>query len=426
MEQVNIQFFCFDFSGTAISFNNSNNCVYLAGNPIGKEYRFTVKALDNGLPSLQAKTEVIIAVKDWHKGILQFENKSYSVNVQENFPPQKQLLTVAAKLRNYNGSIFYEFIDGNWPSNKASEYFKIKRKSGKISLVKSLDHETVPTFNLMVKASAGESDIATCFIHINVININDNPPKFDSKTYKIEIAEDTPHNTTILQIHATDEDNDGSLLRYTLVAEDEHLFSLNSISGEIKTRATLDIETMRVHELGIVVTDSAGHFDKATVKITLIDVNDTPPKFEKETYEATSSEDTLLDEVIFSVYATDLDSNSIIQYFIKENLPRNIFDINIKTGDILLKRPFKEPFYVITVLAYDGIHSAEAVVRLIVQDVNNYKPIFASAYYNVSVNENNDDFVVKVEATDQDRNDTLIYTLQGDGNGIFDVDKETG
>ena len=398
----------------------------MAGNPIGKEYRFTVKALDNGLPSLQAKTEVIIAVKDWHKGILQFENKSYSVNVQENFPPQKQLLTVAAKLRNYNGSIFYEFIDGNWPSNKASEYFKIKRKSGKISLVKSLDHETVPTFNLMVKASAGESDIATCFIHINVININDNPPKFDSKTYKIEIAEDTPHNTTILQIHATDEDNDGSLLRYTLVAEDEHLFSLNSISGEIKTRATLDIETMRVHELGIVVTDSAGHFDKATVKITLIDVNDTPPKFEKETYEATSSEDTLLDEVIFSVYATDLDSNSIIQYFIKESLPRNIFDINIKTGDILLKRPFKEPFYVITVLAYDGIHSAEAVVRLIVQDVNNYKPIFASAYYNVSVNENNDDFVVKVEATDQDQNDTLIYTLQGDGNGIFAVDKETG
>ena len=421
-------FFCFDFSGTAISFNSSNNFVYLAGNPIGKEYRFTVKAYDNGLPALQAKTEIVIAVKDWHKGILQFENKSYSVNVQENFPLQKQLLTVAAKLRNYNGSIFYEFVDGNWPSNKALEYFKIKRKSGKIFLVKPLDHETVPNFNLMVKASAGESDIATCFIHINVININDNPPKFGSKTYKIEIAEDTPHNTTILQIHATDEDNDGSLLGYTLVTDDEHLFSLNSISGEIKTRATLDIETRRVHELRIVVTDSAGHFDKATVKITLIDVNDTPPKFEKETYEATSSEDTLLDEAIFSVYATDPDSKSIIQYFIKESRPRNIFDINIKTGDIFLKRPFKEPIYVLTVLAYDGIHTAEATVRLIVQDVNNYKPVFTRAYYNVSVNENNvrNDVVVKVEATDEDQNDTLIYTLQGDGNGIFAVDKGTG
>ena len=73
-------------------------------------------------------------------------------------------------------------------------------------------------------------------------------------------------------IAATDADNDA--LTYTLGGTNLASFSIDSTSGQLKTRAALDYETKRTYTVTVVVSDGS-LTDTITVTITVTDVNDT-------------------------------------------------------------------------------------------------------------------------------------------------------
>ena len=89
------------------------------------------------------------------------------------------------------------------------------------------------------------------------------------------IAENTAANSRIgTAIAATDANNDA--LTYTLGGTDAAAFSIDSTSGQLKTRAALDYETKSIYAVTVSVSDGS-LTDTITVTITVTDLDESPP-----------------------------------------------------------------------------------------------------------------------------------------------------
>ena len=85
------------------------------------------------------------------------------------------------------------------------------------------------------------------------------------------VAENTVANVNVgSAVAATDANND--TLTYTLGGTDANVFSIESTTGQLKTRAALDYETKRTYTVTITVSDGNGGSDSITVTITVTNV----------------------------------------------------------------------------------------------------------------------------------------------------------
>ena len=85
------------------------------------------------------------------------------------------------------------------------------------------------------------------------------------------VAENTVANINVgSAVAATDANND--TLTYTLGGTDANVFSIESTTGQLKTRAALDYETKRTYTVTITVSDGNGGSDSITVTITVTNV----------------------------------------------------------------------------------------------------------------------------------------------------------
>lgn len=81
----------------------------------------------------------------------------------------------------------------------------------------------------------------TARVEISVIDVNDCSPIFTQTEYNVTLLLPTYHNVVVLQVNATDRDENGNsttTLRYE-IAEDSNkdgVFAINSLTGIITTR----------------------------------------------------------------------------------------------------------------------------------------------------------------------------------------------
>lgn len=81
-------------------------------------------------------------------------------------------------------------------------------------------------------------------VQITVINVNDSPPNFVQTEYNVTLILPTYRNVAIVQVNATDRDENDTLsigesaLRYEIVEDtnDDGVFEINSQTGVITTR----------------------------------------------------------------------------------------------------------------------------------------------------------------------------------------------
>lgn len=76
---------------------------------------------------------------------------------------------------------------------------------------------------------------ATTTVHIEVIDMNDNPPKFEHYEYVCMISESGQRGQFVTRVLASDPDeSDQSKLLYSIVGGNEQqAFSINSITGKL-------------------------------------------------------------------------------------------------------------------------------------------------------------------------------------------------
>lgn len=212
----------------------------------------------------------------------------------------------------------------------------------------------------------------------------------------------------------------------------------------------LDYEDKKEHELTIRATDSvSGVYAEVLLKIMVLDVNDSPPEFEHDSYNVSVSESALPGTSILQVLAHDNDQgiNQKIQYTIEtdyhnnnnpenSNLDHELFNIDPDDGTIYLKRQLDHETatrHHVTVIATDkGIPplSSTAHVWINVIDVNDNPPQFEQTSFGCSLSEDSErgQFVAVLSASDPDLSDRrLIYSIVG-GNEqqTYSIDPYTG
>uniref|UniRef100_A0A3Q3IFG8 Photoreceptor cadherin n=1 Tax=Monopterus albus TaxID=43700 RepID=A0A3Q3IFG8_MONAL len=204
-----------------------------------------------------------------------------------------------------------------------------------------IDYEKGPTLSfklLAVEIDTPERFSATADIVINLLDTNDNIPKFTSEYYIARIPENSPGGSSIVSVTANDPDSGPwGEVKYMIYGSGSDLFAIHPSSGLISTQpwTSLDAEVRSKYNFYIKAEDSEGKYSVAEVFVTVLDMNDHCPEFDEKLQEKT-----MIIGTPVRVEAVDEDAespNNVIEYSIMTADPDNAFDINVNTGEIKLK-----------------------------------------------------------------------------------------
>lgn len=118
-------------------------------------------------------------------------------------------------------------------------------------------------------------------------DVNDNAPDIvDPQEDVVSVREEQPPGTEVVRIRAVDRDNgyNASVTYSILKGRDSDgfgLFSIDPMTGLIKTRMSLDHEERSIYRLAVAATDG-GKPPKQTVRllrVEVLDLNDNRPTF---------------------------------------------------------------------------------------------------------------------------------------------------
>uniref|UniRef100_A0A8C9XDN8 Cadherin domain-containing protein n=1 Tax=Sander lucioperca TaxID=283035 RepID=A0A8C9XDN8_SANLU len=303
-------------------------------------------------------------------------------------------------------------------------------------LEKELDREKQQEINLLLTALDGGSPqrSGTVVIHVTVLDANDNAPVFSQAVYKASLPENSPVDTVVVTVSATDADegvNGDVTYEFGHVTEDvKKIFSIDRKVGEIRVIGAVDYETSTSFEIRVKAKDGLGLSSYAKVIISITDVNDNAPVVNLKSLTNSIPEDTLpgTEVGIINVQDRDSENNRQVRCSIQQNVPfklvpsiKNYYSL-VTTGQ--LDRELVSD-YNITITATDEGSpplSSSKTVQLSVADINDNPPVFEEQSYSAYVTENNKpgSTLCSVTARDPDwrQNGTVIYSLlPGEVNG---------
>jgi protocadherin delta 1 len=284
---------------------------------------------------------------------------------------------------------------------------------------------------------------------VHVHDTNDNAPVIIINTLssaganRAEIPEDSPVNTFVAHVTVTDPDS-GMNGRYNCSLTD-HVFRLQPTEYEteyqIFTTGLLDREIMPEYNLALVCLDHGKDPQRAVenIHVQITDVNDNAPEFSRMSYTASIIENSYQGASVLAVTAMDRDAgkNSQLHYTLSQNV-QGIFDIDQRTGTITAKSLIDHEevsqyrFYVLATDSGSPSLSASASVVVMVEDINDEKPLFTDKTYMFSVKENQEPgtLVGTVTATDADGppyNEFLFSFIHGGiATKTFVIDPKSG
>lgn len=357
-------------------------------------YNFMVSAEDRG--GRACYSNVTVLLEDVNDNGPVFTQAQYSKSVYEDARVSEVLLQVKADDADIgtNRKVSYSLVD------TAGDTFSIESETGIITLKKSLNREEQAKYTLTVRAQdkgvPPKSD--TCSVVIQVLNINDVPPKFEESDYKANVSEAASTGTLITTMHAVNLEGGQEEITYAiLTGPDSDMFAIDANTGAVTLRRNVDYETKKSYTLTIEARDTGPPVlsDTTSLNIRVTDANDHTPKFGQDVYRAKVDENSALDSFVLQVFATDLDSgsNRDIRYNIVRGNEAGKFKIEQMTGVISIAAHVDhevESRYSLTVQARDEGKpplSSEAQVHVLINDLNDNPPEFPNTNFSVSISE---------------------------------------
>ncbi|XP_063974782.1 cadherin-86C [Diachasmimorpha longicaudata] len=180
-------------------------------------------------------------------------------------------------------------------------------------------------------------------------DVNDNPPEFEEAIYKVTLSENVTAGARVVQVHATDKDS-GSFgrIQYTqIIGPGSEAFVINPDTGFISVAVganrILDREITSELQLTVEARDEDGKGLRGCVPfiITLLDVNDNPPIFEKDSYDFFINGELTNFTTPAIIKATDADAeppNNEVRYELIHGNYDNFFILDEVTGEIFLRK----------------------------------------------------------------------------------------
>nr|XP_046262147.1 protocadherin-19 isoform X4 [Scatophagus argus] len=307
-------------------------------------------------------------------------------------------------------------------------------KIAELVVQKSLDRETQSHYTYEISAEDGGDPpkIGAVQLNIKVIDSNDNNPVFDEAVYTVNVMENSPVNTLVIDLNATDPDEgtNGEVVYsfHSYVTEKTRdAFKIDPRTGIITVNGVLDYETAQIYEIDVQAKDLGPNSIPAHCKVTVnvMDTNDNPPVISLlslNTEMVEVSENAQRGYVIALVRVSDKDSgaNGKVQCRLQGNVPFRLQEYESFSTILVdgrLDREQKDT-YNLTIQAEDsGIPPLRATKSLVVKvtDENDNPPHFLKPHYQEMVMENNlpGSCLLAVSAEDPDlgMNGTVSYSI---------------
>nr|XP_023698690.1 protocadherin gamma-A11-like isoform X30 [Paramormyrops kingsleyae] len=324
------------------------------------------------------------------------------------------------------------------------------RKYGELVLEKKLDREQQQNVTLLLTAVDGgiPQRSGTVFLHVTVLDVNDNVPVFSQAVYKVSLPENSPLDTVVVTVSATDADegaNGDVSYEFGLLSEEEKkLFYLDRKTGEIRLKGGVDFEEESSFEMEIQAKDGSGLVSQTKVLLEITDVNDNAPEILIKSLYNPIPEDVLPGTEVGLINIQDKDSgkNRQVHCSIEQHIPfkltppiKNYYSL-VTSG--VLDREILSNFNITITATDEGSPplSSSKTVQLFISDVNDNAPIFTQQTYSAYVRENNQagSSICAVTATDPDwkQNGTVVYSLlPSEVNGVpmsslLSINRESG
>ncbi|XP_010285317.1 PREDICTED: cadherin EGF LAG seven-pass G-type receptor 2-like, partial [Phaethon lepturus] len=300
-----------------------------------RQYLLTIAASDG---TRQDTAQVVINVTDANTHRPVFQSSHYTVNINEDRPVGTTVVVISATDEDTgeNARITYLMED-------SIPQFRIAAETGAVTTQMELDYEDQVSYTLAITARDNgipqKSD--TTYLEILVSDVNDNAPQFLRDSYQSSIYEDVPTFTSVLQVSATDRDSGlNGRVFYTFQGGDDGDgdFIIESTSGIVRTLRRLDRENVPLYSLRAFAVDKGVPAKRTPVEIqvTVLDVNDNPPVFERDEFDIFVEENSPIGLVVARITATDPDegTNAQIMYQIVEGNIPEVFQLDIFSGEL--------------------------------------------------------------------------------------------
>ncbi|KAL0973402.1 hypothetical protein UPYG_G00203040 [Umbra pygmaea] len=399
-------------------------------------YLLNVTASD-GLFVTRATVEV--SVTDTNDNNPVCDQALYAASVSEDIPVNRLLMRVGASDSDVGVSSWIQYsLHG-----PGSEDFSINPDTGELKTAQALDREKTPAYRLVAQATDGGGRFCQAEVHLTLSDVNDNPPAFSQPHYTASVYEDTAPKALLTRIQAIDPDEGLSRkVVYSLADSANGFFSIDKSSGIVVLERLLDREQQPSYMIIVRASDQGFpvHLSSlVNVTITVLDINDNPPVFERRDHLATVPEDVGLGTEVLRVYAAskDIGTNAEITYSIRSGNEHGKFHIHPHSGVISISKPLDFETcrdYFLTVEARDGGTpplSAVTTVNINLTDVNDNAPMFSRDVYTAVISEDATigESVVKLTAEDVDSqvNSDILYSIvSGDRENQFFIDPLSG
>lgn len=363
----------------------------------GKAIYLNVVATDKGNPPQTSTGLVEIIVGDISESSpqLRFQNSTYDVMISENTDQFRDVLQVSAiRTDGRKQKILYSIGMGN-----EENIFVINSETGIIQVrdPKFLDYELHNKIRLVVEAKTETNNVrhGYCDVIINLVDQNDNAPKFTQQQYTASVWEGKSKGTFVLQVVAFDADQDrNSRVLYHIVdGNHDNAFLIEPVfSGILKTNIVLDREIRDKYRLTVIATDEGvpQMTGTARISINVVDVNDNQPTFPPHSV-ITVSENTKVGSVLTTVTANDVDTNPTLTYDIAKESGNEVlkyFAIDRYSGKVILKQQLdfeNRQEYMLLITASDTAHVTQTTLTVKVADVNDNYPVFSSTAYHATL-----------------------------------------
>ncbi|CAG4946283.1 unnamed protein product [Colias eurytheme] len=443
--------------------------------PLDREKEDTIKFLvviesldpDAAINLVQTQPVTVI-VLDENDNPPIFKNSPYEVDVPEDEAIGTTILrNIEVEDKDSVGDSLEVgcIVNEQWPD--VCDYFEVvslestaNKYTGALVLRKQLDYNEKQFYQFQLQATDGTLN-STAHVEIKVVDVQNSPPMF-SGSLSGSLSEDAAVGSVALVIKARDADRAQPRdVRLELVTNPLDFFWLDSKTGELKTAKPLDREaladpssplnlTVRASEIvnGVPIISNLTS-SLATVTITIRDVNDEPPRFNKREYSVEIPESlpigTPLPNLDMVVTDTDVGLNSVFSLRLSDELGAFIVEPSTATGSATVTLRLNSSLdyedqnqrkFILEVIA-EELHtsprlSSKASVTISLWDVNDNAPQFAEQAHAGSVREaaGAGARVLAIRAADRDTGrfgtEGIVYQLSGNGADLFHVDNRSG
>ncbi|MGI9324644.1 MAG: cadherin domain-containing protein [Pseudomonadales bacterium] len=361
--------------------DNGDGTATLSGNPTNAEvgpHSVTLQVSDGSLTSNQNFTLTVANVND--DPVFTSAN---AFNVLEN------ATTV--------GTVTTTDVDGGAPQYSLvgvvdDGLFNIDMNTGALTFAAAPNFESPAdvggdnVYNLTVQVDDGAGGIVTQNVSVTVSNVNEFATSAitDADGTTDSVSESASIGTVVgITASATDADAPDTVT-YTLDDDAGGLFAIDLNSGVVTVSAALDYESATSHNITVRASSTDGSSTTQAFTIGIGDVNDNLPVV-TPAQNFSINEDAVLNDVVGTVLATDLDTVGSLQgWSIVGGNTDGIFQIDAATGVISIADPSNLDFestnqYTLAVQVGDGSNvSASESVVIDINDVNEV-PTFTSA-----------------------------------------------